>query len=118
MGSLSSAERGSLVTVICCMSAAGPIVPRFLILARKNMSELLMKGAPPGAIGRCHPSGWIQTNIFTDWLKHFIEKTKPSKDGPVLLILDGHNSHTINIDIVNLARENSTSIVSLPPHKL
>ena len=44
------------------------------------------------------------------------DRTKPSKDDPVLLILDGHNSHTKNIDIVNLARENGISIVSLPPH--
>ena len=76
----------------------------------------LMKGAPPGAIGRCHPLGWIQANIFTEWVKHFIEKTKPWKDDSVLLILDSHNSHTKNTDNVNLARENGISIVSVPTH--
>ncbi|XP_046677318.1 uncharacterized protein LOC124365384 [Homalodisca vitripennis] len=116
VGALSSAERGSLVTVICCMSAGGTFIPPMLIFPRKNMTDLLMKGAPPGAIGRCHPSGWIQSNLFTDWLRHFIEKTKPTKEDPVLLILDGHNSHTKNIDIVNLARDNFISIISLPPH--
>lgn len=106
MGALSSAERGSLVTV---MSAGGTFIPPMLIFPRKNMTHLLMKGAPPGAIGRCHPSGWIQSNLFTDWLRHFIEKTKPTKEDPVLLILDGHNSHTKNIDIVNVARDNIIS---------
>lgn len=116
IGALSSAERGSLVTVVCCMSAGGTFIPPLLIFPRKNMSDTLMKGAPPGSIGRCHPSGWIQSNLFTDWLRHFIEKTKPTEKDPVLLILDGHNSHTKNIEVVDLARQNHVSILSLPPH--
>lgn len=116
VGAVSAAERGSLVTVVCCMSAGGTFIPPLLIFPRKNMSDILMKGAPPGAIGRCHPSGWIHGNLFTDWLKHFIEKTKPTKDDPVLLILDGHNSHTKNMDVIDLARENFISILSIPPH--
>lgn len=36
-----------------------------------------MKGAPPGSIGKVLPSGWIQSNLFTEWFKHFIEKTNP-----------------------------------------
>ncbi|XP_046683652.1 uncharacterized protein LOC124369644 [Homalodisca vitripennis] len=117
VGALSSAERGSLDPVICCMSAGGTFISPMLIFPRKNMTDLLMKGAPPRAIGRFHPSGWIQSNLFTDWLRHFIEKTKPTKGDTVLLILDDRNSHTKNIDIVNLARDNFISIISLP-HKL
>ena len=116
VGAISSAERGSLVTVVCCMSAGGTFIPPLLIFPRKNMTDTLMKGAPPGSIGRCHPSGWIQSNLFTDWLKHFIERTKPTEEDPVLLILDGHNSHTKNIEVVDLARQNHVSILSLPPH--
>ncbi|CAG9831030.1 unnamed protein product, partial [Diabrotica balteata] len=59
--SLTAAERGSLVTVICSMSAGGSYVPPMLIFPRINMSDLLMKGAPPGSIGRAHPSGWVQS---------------------------------------------------------
>jgi hypothetical protein len=33
-----------------------------------------------------------------------------------VLIADGHYSHTINIDVVDKAREHSVSTVSLPPH--
>lgn len=116
VGAMSAAERGSLVTVVCSMSAGGTFIPPLLIFPRKNMTDILMKGAPPRAIGRCHPSGWIQGYLFTDWLKHFNEKTKPSKDDPVLLLLDGHNSHTKNMDVIDLARENFISILSLPPH--
>lgn len=116
VGALSSAERGSLVTVVCCMSAGGSFIPPLMIFPRKNMSETLMKGAPPGSIGRCHPSGWIQSNLFTDWFRHFISNVKPTAESPVMLILDGHNTHTKNIDIVDLARNNHVTILSLPPH--
>lgn len=116
VGALSSAERGALVTVVCCMSAGGDFVPPMLIFPRKNFTENLMKGAPPGSIGRCHPSGWIQGPLFTDWMRHFIQKTKPTPTDPILLILDGHNTHTKNIDVIELARQNHISIISIPPH--
>ncbi|XP_072945514.1 uncharacterized protein [Epargyreus clarus] len=116
IASLTSAERGSLVTIIACMNATGHFVPPFIIFPRKNMNLQLMRGCPPGAQGVAHPSGWIQINIFTDWFKHFIKHTHPTPDSRVLLILDGHFSHTRNIDVIDLARENNVDIVSLPPH--
>lgn len=113
---LSSAERGSLVTVVIAVSAAGAYVPPMLVFPRKRMKAELLNGAPPGTIATCHPSGWIQTDLFTQWLQHFISFTKPSKEDPVVLILDGHYSHTRNIDVIDLAREHGVSIVCLPPH--
>ena len=41
---------------------------------------------------------------------------KPTADSPVLLILDGHTSHTRNIDIIDLARQNNVQLLSIPPH--
>lgn len=60
------------------------------------------------------PSIW--TNIFTQWFSHFVKFTKPTKDDPIVLVLDGHYSHTRNIEIIDMARENYVSIVCLPPH--
>ncbi|KAJ0172500.1 hypothetical protein K1T71_011639 [Dendrolimus kikuchii] len=113
---LTAAERGSLCTLVCCMSASGIYVPPMLIFPRKNYTDILMKGPPPGSIGKVHPSGWIQTDLFTEWFRHFIQKTNPTEDSPVLLILDGHYSHTRNLDIFELAREKHVTIISLPPH--
>lgn len=116
IASLTSAERGALVTIVCCMNAVGSFVPPLVIFPRKNMSEQLKKGAPPGTIFAVHPSGWIQSNLFTQWFQHFIEYTNPTQEKPVCLILDGHFSHTQNIDLIDLAREHHVTIVSLPPH--
>lgn len=116
IGAMTSAERGSLITVISSMSAGGAFVPPYFIFPRKNQHPLLMKEAPPGSESSCHVSGWVQVPIFTKWFKHFLGFTKPSKDEPVLLILDGHYSHTRNIELLDLARENGVVIISLPPH--
>ncbi|XP_067627379.1 uncharacterized protein [Eurosta solidaginis] len=116
IGAMTSAERGSLITVITCMSAGGSFVPPYFIFPRKNNHPLLMKYAPPGAKSSCHLSGWVQIPIFTNWFKHFLEFTKPRKEEPILLILDGHYSHTRNIELLDLARDNGVVILSLPPH--
>lgn len=116
IGAITSAERGSLITIVTCMSPAGIYVPPMMIFPRKNMSEILMKGAPLGSIGRAHPSGWIQTHLFTQWFQHFIDYVKPSEASPVLLLFDGHFSHTKNLEIIDKARENHVTLISLPPH--
>ncbi|XP_050509245.1 jerky protein homolog-like [Diabrotica virgifera virgifera] len=116
IGALTAAERGSLVTLVCAMSAGGTFIAPMLIFPRKNFSDVLMKGALPGAIGRVHPSGWIETNLFSEWFNHFVSKTNPTEDSPLLLILDGHYSHTRNIAVLEVAREKHVTIISLPPH--
>lgn len=113
---VTSAERGSTITCIICMNAAGSFVPPMMIFPRKRDHPLLMNGAPAGSIHACHPSGWIQAELFTKWFKHFLETTKPSATSPVLLILDGHTSHTRNIEVIDLARKNNVHLLSIPPH--
>jgi hypothetical protein len=46
---------------------------RFTInrVPEKNMKEELMGGAPAGSIAACHPSIWIQTDVFPKWFQHF-----------------------------------------------
>ncbi|GBP76354.1 hypothetical protein EVAR_52996_1 [Eumeta japonica] len=68
------------------------------------------------AISKVHPSGWIQLNLFINWFNHFLDKTNPTAESPILLILDGHYSHTRNLEILEVARERHVVIVSLPPH--
>ena len=80
------------------------------------MRPELLDGAPPGSIAECHPSGWMQTSIFTNWMTHFINFTKPSAADPVLLILDGHTTHTRNLEALLMAKNNHVHIICLPPH--
>ncbi|KAK0073626.1 hypothetical protein PV325_009476 [Microctonus aethiopoides] len=55
---------------------------------------------------------WLDpTNFFTEWFKHFIEKTNPTDVSSILLILDGHYSHTRNLDVLEMVREKLVTIV-------
>lgn len=76
----------------------------------------LVNGMPPGSPYVCHSSGWIQQQIFVQWIKHLISHVKPSLEDPVILILNGHYTHTRNLEVITVARENHVHIACLPPH--
>lgn len=116
VSSLSSAERGSLITTVICMNASGHFIPPLLVFPRKNMKDGLLNGTPPGTVASCHPSGWIQLHIFTEWFRHFINIVKPTTEDPVVLLLDGHYSHTRNLDIIEMGRAHGVNIICFPPH--
>lgn len=58
----------------------------------------------------------MQSNIFTEWFAHFIEKVGPKEETPVLHTLDGHYSHVRDIVVIDLARANHVIIISFPSH--
>jgi hypothetical protein len=45
-----------------------------------------------------------------------LKYSKPTKEEPVLLILDGHSTHTKNFKLVQMARQNNVHIFVIPPH--
>jgi hypothetical protein len=113
--SLTSAERGNLIAVVTCTNATGTYVPPLIMFLEKKMKEELMDGTPAGSISACHPSSWIQRDMFTKWFDHFVHYFKPVADDSVLLIVDGHYSHIKKLNVVDKAREHSVAIVILPP---
>jgi hypothetical protein len=117
VGQITSGERGKTITTVCCMSAAGQYVPPLFIFPRKNMKASLTNNAPPGSIGTCTPSGWINEEKFTMWFKHFIKTVQPQvRESPTLLIFDGHASHVRNLDVIEEARQNNVVLLCLPSH--
>ena len=50
------------------------------------------------------------------WLKKFIEFSRPTPEKSVLLLLGDHASHTKNLNLVNLARDNNVITLCFPPH--
>lgn len=116
VGSLTSAERGDLVTVEMCISAAGVYVPPMFVFPRVKENPRLMDDAPPGSSAAYHKSGWINKDTFIIWFKKFLEFSNPSQEKPVLLLLDGHKSHTKSLELINLARKMNVIILTFPPH--
>jgi len=58
----------------------------------------------------------MQSEIFVQWIQHFIKHTKPTKEHPVLLLLDGHATHVKNLAVIELARKNFITVLCFPPH--
>jgi hypothetical protein len=110
-----SGERGLTVTAVCCFSAGGTYVPPALIFPRKRLRPELMDGAPAGSLGLVSDSGFINQDLFVDYMKHFISHVRPDAASPVLLILDNHSSH-ISIPIIELCRSSHVHLLSIPPH--
>lgn len=115
VGSITSWERGKNITLMCAMSVAGGFIPPMFIFPRKRLTPLLEKDGPTGALYKCSDSGWINENVFLDWLSHFKHHAKPSADEHVLLILDNHASH-ISLSIYDYCKSNHIHMLSLPPH--
>lgn len=115
VGSVTSGERGSNITVMCAMSAAGNFIPPMFIFARQRMTPLLEKDGPAGALYTNSKNGWINEDLFVTWLKHFAAFAKPTQESPVLLILDNHSSH-ISLQAFNFCKENHITMLSIPPH--
>jgi hypothetical protein len=77
------------------MNVTGHFIPPMFIFPRKKMDKngRLMVVAPPESIGVACESGWKNAETFLQWLQHIQQHVHPSAARPVLLILDGHNSH-------------------------
>lgn len=115
VGIISSVERGKLTTVVCCCNAAGSFIPPFLIFGRKRMVPRLLDGAPPGTVASCTDNGWINGPTFLEWLRHFVDMTRPSPEKKILLLMDNHESHK-HLAVLDFASKNNVIFVSLPPH--
>lgn len=115
VGKVVSAERGITVTAICCMSATGHYVPPAFIFPRKRTRDDLLNDAPSQSICMVSDSGFVNTDLFITWLKHFQSFVHATPEDPVLLLLDNHSSH-ISLEAVNYAREQNIVMLTLPPH--
>eukprot|EP00745_Piridium_sociabile_P012380 TRINITY_DN190907_c0_g1_i1.p1 TRINITY_DN190907_c0_g1~~TRINITY_DN190907_c0_g1_i1.p1 ORF type:complete len:178 (-),score=23.43 TRINITY_DN190907_c0_g1_i1:26-559(-) len=87
-----------------------------VLFKRKRQCRELADGAPTGSLVTNNESGWMDKDMFMTWIRHFTTHVKPSPDRPVLLIMDGHSSHTRSLAAIDYARENGIVMLSLPPH--
>nr|CAI5868172.1 unnamed protein product [Callosobruchus analis] len=75
-----------------------------------------MTGAPAGSVTFAQEKGWMTSEIFCKWLKHFVRYTKASNENRVLfLLLDGHSSHK-GLDALQFAKENGVIVFCFPAH--
>lgn len=111
---MTSAERGKTHTVLSCVSASGYALPPMMVYPRKKkVPSNLKEGALPGTLFTNSESGWINSQLYLEWFEFFLQNIPPTR--PVLLLQDGHASHT-SIELIELARANDIHLLCLPAH--
>ena len=107
-------RESSLVTIFICMNATVMYVPSLLMFPRSYMKAELLNSPPPGSIA----AGWIQRKRVYAKFQHFVCFMKLSKIDPVFLTLDGHYSHSRNIEVIECDRKNGVHVVCFSPHSI
>lgn len=119
VGSITSGERGVNTTMLCAVSAAGFYVPPMIIFKRKKFNNDLTPytiGAPPASIVTISDTGYINSELFVTWLHHFKNNVNYNNDKKVLVLFDGHTTHSRNLDACSFARYNGIILLQLPGH--
>ena len=80
------------------------------------MHPALGTGSPPGSLVEISYTGYSNSDLFTKWLQHFIDFVKPTPDRKVLLVLDGHTTHSKNLQAILLVRQSGVILLHLPSH--
>ena len=89
-------------------------MPPFFVFPRVNFRAHFLNGAPAGSEGDANPTGWMKAEQFLKFVKHFVSHVKPSKERPVVLLLDNHDSH-LSIAALDYCKENSVTVPT-PSH--
>lgn len=98
-----------------CGSAAGKLLPPYVVHKAAHIYEQWQEGGPNGTKYDKSPSGWFDSVTFTNWFKyHFLELVKRNP-GKKMLIGDNLRSH-ISLEVVDLCSKNDILFVCLPPN--
>ncbi|XP_039311299.1 uncharacterized protein LOC120359065 [Solenopsis invicta] len=115
IGRITSAKRGTLVTVAATVSASGNTIPPYFVFPRVHFHDHFIRDAPTGSAGSANRSGWMTEDIFVEYANHFIRHVKSSRERNVLLLLDNHESH-LSIEALDLFKNNGVVVLSFPSH--
>ncbi|KAK3774434.1 hypothetical protein RRG08_020071 [Elysia crispata] len=89
VGRVMSAERGTLVTLVCAINAIGNSVPPMFIFPRRTTGTIL-SGGPHGSIGKTMDPVGSKRKFGRAMWNISSNSQDPHKDSPILLILDNH----------------------------
>ena len=98
--------------MVYTINASGNVLSPMFIFPRVNFRNYFIRG-PPGCSGSATRSGWINEELFIEYLSHLICHTRCSTE--LKMILDNHKSY-ISLHAIDLARANRVIMLTIPPH--
>lgn len=116
VGQITSAERGTTITMCAGVRVTGNLFPPFYIFPRVHFKEnLMLRNAAPGSSGTANPSGWQTVETLMIFLKHLVKHANPTSDKPMLILMDNHDSHE-SVKAVDFCKKNGIVLLTIPPH--
>ena len=115
VGTQVARERGSHMTFVGIVNAAGHGYPPVFIIARRRMNADFLRGTTAGTTVLLQPNGWMDHERFLETLQHVQRVTYSSQENMILLIMDNAECH-MSIHAVEFALRHGIVIVTLPPH--
>jgi len=95
---LTNSERGEMVTILACCNATGNYIPPFVIFKGVRQKPEFSDHMPPGSVIKMSDTGYINTELFLQWLHHFKAHRTSEK---VIVVIDGHASHVKSIEVLD-----------------
>jgi len=110
------------ITIMSFASANGWAGPPFFIIPgvrqKTNFNNQVKAFFPEGKVSLTK-KGFMTEESFSIWVEFFIENIKCIRGDPknwVLLILDGHHSHTYCLNALKTLNTNNILVIGLPSH--
>ena len=101
-------------SLMFCGSAAGQLLPMYVVYKAKNVYQGWMERGPENARYSCTTSGWFDGETFTDWFRKVfipVAKRKPT----TALIGDNLSSH-FSSEVLDLCEKHNVKFICLPPN--
>ena len=105
----------SATSLMFAGSAAGELLPIYVVYRAENMWDTWTLGGPPGTRYNRSKSGWFDNVCFDYWFLTIMLPYFRKKEGKKVLIGDNLSSH-FNDSVIQACQEHNISFVCLPPN--
>jgi len=111
-------EKGETTTLVAAFNAMGTYLKPLVIFRGVRLKPEWLDGLPKDftVTLRMSDNGWITKELFLAWAELFIAQLPKDDPLPHILFLDGHGSHTYNMDFINLMRRHNVQVWCFPAH--
>lgn len=105
------------ITTLFTFSATGMISTPLIVYPYERIPKDIMESIPQGFAVDKSPTGWMNQDVFYDYIKNtfYPDLVEKKIEFPVVLFVDGHASH-LSYKLSELCTELKIELICLPPN--
>ena len=105
----------SSTSLMMCGSAAGEILPPFVVYKANQLWNTCMEGGPKKCRYQSTKSGWFDAVTFNEWFQSLLLPRLKKLSGNKVIIADNLSAH-LNVSIFNKCKEEDIHFICLSPN--